>query len=142
MAKRKPINPSVTNKGKIPDSALCIKKIKEIGHPVFSFAHVCDKHFLISSWQKDELIELINTFKIMEELPWSRIHNHSGLRFKKIDKKSLTKPLPDKVSPEVTVFEVRVCKVKRVFGYRMDDVFRILWFDRGHQVLPENKVRR
>lgn len=109
---------------KIPIEALTLPYQERNEYPVFSFMHVSDQHCLLSDWSGDELIQLIQTFKIMEQLKWPNLKSHRGLNFKPIDKYS--KPLPQDVSPDVTVCEIKVCEVKRVFGYRVGNVFRIL----------------
>ena len=109
-------------------------------YPVFSFMHVADKHCLLSKWRGKELDELIEALKTMEQLTWDRIGTHNGLRFTPISNPA--KPLPERVSPDETIYEIRVCSVKRVFGYRTGNVFRILWFDREHEVCPWHKVKR
>lgn len=125
---------------KIPAEALTLPEHERHEYPVFSFMHVSETHCLLSKWHGDELIQLIQAFKTMEQLKWTNISSNNGLRFKPIDKYS--KPLPPNVSQDVTVCEFRVCDIKRVFGYRVGNVFRILWFDRGHEVCPWNKVKR
>lgn len=138
---RKKINSPTIHSGKIPEKALIKpQQTPSTEYPTFSFLHVCDNHCRLSAWQGQELIDLVNTFKKMESLTWVEIARHSGLRFKKIE--GYTKPLPPDVSPEVTVYEVRVCEVKRLFGYRINNIFRVLWFDREHEVCPFNKQKR
>lgn len=125
---------------KIPVKALTLPDQERNDYPVFSFIHVSEQHCLLSEWQGEELLQLIRALKTMEQLRWTNVGSHGGLRFKPID--NYAKPLPFNVSPEVTVCEFRVCEVKRVFGYRVGNVFRILWFDREHEVCPWHKVRR
>ena len=123
------INPKAT----IPDES-------RHEYPVFSFLHVCERHCLLSEWQGQELIELVNAFKKMESVKWNQLFDHPGLNYEKIHKYS--KPPPPQVSPDVTVYGFRVSEKKRVFGYRAGNVFRILWFDRNHEVTPYHKQRR
>ncbi len=111
-------------------------------NPVFSFRHVCENHCLLSAWQAGELTELLGTFKLMESLTWNQLvtNRHKGLDFRKED--NYTKSLPPPVSPEVDVCRVKVCEKKRLWGYRAGQVFRILWFDRLHEVVPYHKQKR
>ena len=140
MAK-KIIKNQVPQTGKINPKAFTIEaEESKAGYPVFSFAHVCHNHCLLSEWKGKELIELLSTFKTMESVPWHEIRRHKGLNYKPID--GYSKPLPDFVSPDVTLHEVKVCKRKRFFGYRAGDVFRVIWFDREHEVCPYKKQRR
>lgn len=130
-------------KGKINTSATEIKSVNTGNeYPVFSFRHVCDNHCFLSEWQKDELLELLETFKKMESLTWNELvtNRHGGLDYRK--ETGLSKPLPAKVSPDVDVCRVKVCEVKRLWGYRVGNVFRVLWFDREHEIVPWHKVKR
>lgn len=111
-------------------------------YPVFSFRHVSENHCLLSEWKKDELSELLGAFRTMESLTWNQILGHSGLRFKKIDVTSCSKPLPSNVSDDIPLCEIRVCQKKRIFGYRVNNVFTVIWFDRSHEICPEGKVKK
>lgn len=132
--------PNQRPKGKIPDKAIIVTQPEREDYPVFSFLHSSDQHCLLSDWRGDELSELIKAFKTMEALPWNQLQRHHGLGFKVVD--SFSRPLPQAISPDETIFEVRVCQRKRVFGYRAGNVFRIIWFDRNHEICPEGKHRR
>lgn len=127
------------SKGFIPATATQITAPK-VKHPVFSFRHTSSNHCLLSDWQGTELLELIDTFKKMESLTWNEVLTHKGLQYKVIDKHS--RALPPEVSKDVSICEIRICQRKRVFGYRIDDVFRVIWFDRNHEICPEGKQRR
>lgn len=136
MNKRNKIPKPQRAASKIPNSVTDIKEKTKSGYPVLSFKHVSDNHCLLSDWECAELKELIGAFKMLEEVPWTKLHS-SGLRLKSID--SFSKPLPPCVSPDETIYEIRVCIRKRVFGYRTGDIFRIIWFDRSHEICPEGK---
>lgn len=126
-------------KGLIPEAAVIAQPQKD-NIPVFSFKYVSENHCLLSDWHGNELIELIEAFKIMESLSWNQVLTHSGLRYKKIDK--LARPLPRTVSPDVAICEFRICQKKRVLGYRMGNIFRVIWFDRNHEICPIGKNRK
>lgn len=136
MSKKKQIPNPRREAGRIPESVTVIKDKLKSGYPVLSFKHVSDNHCLLSDWISTEIKELISTFKMLEEVPWNKLHS-TGLRLKAID--SFSKPLPPYISPDETIYEIRVCQKKRVFGYRTDDIFRVIWFDRNHEICPEGK---
>ncbi|WYP28464.1 hypothetical protein NSQ54_10310 [Alkalihalobacillus sp. FSL W8-0930] len=145
MAKRiKVSNPKNQNKisGKtISDKAL---EVRNPGHntndlaPHFSFKHACNHHFQLSDWQSIELAELIECFRKLESQSWTNIMKQSkrGLGYCKVDPKTFSKSLPEYISPEHTIIELRVNKKARLFGYRWENVFHIIWFDRNHDVYP------
>lgn len=103
-------------------------------YPVFSFRHADNNRYLLSEWQEDELKSLIETFKKMESLKWSEINKHKGLNCKPVDPDVLPAELPEMVSPDVTILQIRVSKKARIFGYRIKNVFHLIWFDRNHDV--------
>ena len=126
-------------KSRIPEKATLINSSDTNNSPVFSFKYASQSHCLLSDWRGDELIELINAFKTMESLTWNQVMQHSGLRYKVISNPA--RKIPADVSPDVSICEVRICKRKRVLGYRSLNVFRIIWFDREHEICPEGKRR-
>jgi len=108
--------------------------------PTFSFKHVCNNHCQLLEWQKQELSQLVNTFKIMESLMWKEVRKHQGLNLHPISRPVY--PLPTSVPEDAILEEVKVDEEERIFGYRGGRVFYLIWFDRAHEVCPENKVRR
>jgi len=106
--------------------------------PVFKFSSVDSKNWTLDKWKSKELKHLIRTFKQMEQISWNKIHQHSGFRLKKV--KNIN--YPNHISPDETIYEIRVCKVKRLFGFIDKNIFNIIWFDREHSVCPEGKNRK
>ena len=102
-------------------------------NPAFRFASR-DKHkYLLAHWTKEELEDLLSFFDKMEQRTWEQIiqaPGDKGLGYKHI---SSVSP-PEHVSPDRKIHEARVCRTKRVFGYREDNVFNIIWFDRTHDI--------
>lgn len=103
-------------------------------NPVFSFMDVCPNHFQLSDWQGDELKALIACLRDMSGRKWSEVRMNKG--FKSVDPRTFSKELPQYISPEVTIYEFRVSKKARIFGHRVRNVFRVVWFDRNHEVYP------
>lgn len=102
--------------------------------PYFSFKHACSNHFQLSDWQSGEIAELMETFRRMEQLNWHEIHKHRGLNYKQVDPRTFSKDLPEFISPDLSIYEVKVTKRARLFGYRLKNIFHIIWFDRNHEV--------
>lgn len=106
--------------------------------PVFKFSNVDQNKWKLEEWQSRELKDLIDTFKKMEQLSWNDIFKHRGLNVKAIEDVNY----PKEISPDETIYEIRVCKVKRVFGFIDKNIFNLIWFDREHSVCPEGKNRK
>lgn len=104
--------------------------------PVFSFKHVDNNRYRLSEWWGDELDQLVETFKKMESLRWPDIHRHSGLDCKHVEPYEYIAELPEMISPDVKILQIRASKKSRIFGYRWKHVFRLVWFDKNHDVRP------
>lgn len=102
--------------------------------PVFSFSDCCPNHFQLSDWQSDELKALMSTLRDLSGKQWSEVRKIKG--FKSVDSVTFSRDLPAYISPDVTIWECRVSGKARLFGHRYKNVFKIVWFDRNHQVYP------
>lgn len=102
--------------------------------PVFSFSDTCPNHFLLEHWQSNELKQLIQALRDFGNRSWSELRKLKG--FKSVDQRHFSQPLPEYISPELTIWECRVTGRARLFGYRNKNVFHIVWFDRNHEVYP------
>lgn len=106
--------------------------------PVFKFYSADSNKWTLHEWNSNELKDLIKTFKQMEQIPWNNILQHGGFRIKAI--KDINPP--PHISPDETIYEIRVCKVKRIFGFIDKNIFNLVWFDRDHSVCPEGKNKK
>ena len=57
-----------------------------------------------------------------------------GTGFKLIDKHPT---LPNNIPEDARLSEMRIDQKKRIFGFRVQSVYYIIWFDRNHSVCPE-----
>lgn len=99
-----------------------------------------DKNFeCFSEWSKDELACFSNFIDKINNLTWNDIKRHTGLRYKMIDN---AKGLPEnsikeKISKDISFYELRVSQKARVVGFSQNAVFFICWLDRNHRICPE-----
>lgn len=105
-----------------------------------SFLSACDTHCLLCNWQKDELTELMGCFKKVERTLWKNILKDDGLNYESHNQIDL--PPPPALPPDASLDSMRVTQRMRLYGYRTQDVFNIIWFDRLHEVCPEGKKWR
>lgn len=141
MAKNKKNVPKLSNKKtKVPQEGLEVKD--NIDHfklsPVFKFYNADSNNWTLNEWSSTEIKDLVKTFKLMEQISWYDIQKHGGLRLKSI--KNIE--YPDYISPDETIYEIRVCDEKRLFGFINKNIFNLIWFDRDHSVCPEGKNRK
>jgi hypothetical protein len=81
----------------------------------------------------------------MAQMRWSDIYrtggsvgNKTGLGYTiHKDMEKLPKhPHLDKISPDLTWFELRVDGESRVHGFRVGDAFFLVFLDKGHKIYP------
>lgn len=141
MSKKKKKLPSFQQKkSKFPSKAFEVEDKTDYFSkpPVFSFLNVDSNRWKLSEWKGKELSDLINCFQKMEQLTWHEIMKHDGLKVKPLK----DVPKPSYISEDVTMFEIRVCQLKRIHGFIDKNIFNLVWFDRGHSVCQEGKNRK
>ena len=131
--------PMKNNECKIPQPQLKVNYDKCTAR--LAFSSVCNSHCLISEWYDDELITLINCFKNLESKTWLEIKDDNGLNYEpKV--KHIDIQRPQTLPPDANLSSLRVNKKSRLYGYRTQDVFNIIWFDKNHVVCPMNKQKK
>jgi len=103
---------------------------------LFSFRDTDKNRFVLWDLVKKELKELVKTFKLMEQLGWQGVFQHSGLKPEIHKQEQLRFKLPVDLSPDVDIYSFRFSEKGRIFGYRIKNVFYLIWFDRNHDVYP------
>jgi len=109
-------------------------------HARFAFAKTCSNNCLLKDWQKNELQSLMSSFKKIEGMQWKEIKKDQGLDYETIT--TFNVKLPDSFPPDVGLKSLRVDQKRRLYGYRVQDTFYIIWFDKDHIVCPLGKKRK
>jgi len=110
--------------------------------PSFRFTYADKNRWVLSGWTPSEINDLIEGLKKIERYTWAQIRCHGskkrgesvGTGYKLIDKHP---PLPDNIPEDARLSEMRIDDKKRIFGFRFQSVYYIIWFDRDHSVCPE-----
>ncbi|MBR8834349.1 MAG: hypothetical protein DSM106950_10020 [Stigonema ocellatum SAG 48.90 = DSM 106950] len=110
--------------------------------PSFRFTYADENRWHLSEWNADEIKDLIRDLKKIEKYTWLQIKEQGskqrgssvGCGFKIIQNHP---NLPNNVSEDVTISEMRIGQKKRIFGFRLESHYYIVWFDRDHSVCPE-----
>lgn len=105
-----------------------------------AFSKVCDKHCLLCDWTKKEIKLLIDCFKKIESMRWIDIRKDQGYKYETI--KNISIPRPLSLPPDATLKSLRVNDKHRLYGYKAQDTFNIIWFDRNHIVCPMGKPKK
>ncbi|MGK7927025.1 MAG: MAG6450 family protein [Spirulina sp.] len=112
-------------------------------YPCFRFTHADKNRWQLSSWTPSEIDDLIKGLKKIERYTWRQIRRHGskqpgrsvGTGYKLISNHpNLSEDIPE----DVKLSEMRIDKTKRIFGFRVEAIYYIVWFDRDHSVCPEN----
>lgn len=79
--------------------------------------------------QKSELKKFIAYAKKVESMPWQEIICDSGLKYEKIS--NLAKP--SYLDKGISLYSMRVSQKFRIYGYRSECFYYIVWFDKNHE---------
>lgn len=132
--------PKKGKRSRIPIEATQLKTSYDDDFGRFAFSSVCENHCLLEDWQKAELERLIYCFKKIESLTWKQIKKDSGLDYE--SHSYIAVPRPQTLPPDASLDSIRVNLKMRLFGYRTQNVFNIIWFDKNHIVCPEDKTKK
>ena len=88
----------------------------------------CDEKYPLQELQKDELKAFISFAKTFESLPWRTIKTYKGFKFGNIPQ--IEKP--DSIEKDITLSSIRASEKFRLIGYRQEQYFYLVWFDRNH----------
>lgn len=133
---------SAKSSGQIPEAATDVKRSSEDRTPFFSFEHLCERNYQLMDLGKRELKELHNFLKMISKMTWKQIRISDGLEYKTIPRDSLSCSVPKSVPDDARIDEIRVTQAHRIFGFRVESVFNVVWFDPTHGVVPQGKKKR
>ena len=110
--------------------------------PSFRFTYADKNRWVLSDWSPSEINDLIEGLKKIEQYTWAQIRCHGskkrsesvGTGYKLIDNHP---DFPDTIPEDTRLSEMRIDQKKRIFGFRVQPVYYIIWFDRDHSVCPE-----
>lgn len=128
--------------GGIPTEATRIKRSTDNDTPLFSFGHLCDNNFMMHILGKTELKELHRFLKKISKMTWNQVRASESIGYKPIPRTSLSCAVPDSVSRDARIDEMRVTQEHRIFGFKAEGIFNIIWFDPTHDICPEGKKKR
>lgn len=124
---------------KIPDSATSSKESTDGHNPSFRFTYADENRHCLSLWTSNEIKDLIKSLKKIEKYTWGQIKSQGskapgssvGCGYKQI---SSHPALPPELSEDISISEMRVCETKRIFGFKLNSLYYIIWFDRNHSI--------
>lgn len=96
-----------------------------------------------SAWSSQEMKQFSDFIEKLRQMKWADIYRtggklgyKTGLGYSLIDRKNYPKnALLDKVSADISFFELRVNQTMRVHGFRCLDAFYLVYLDRNHDLI-------
>lgn len=128
----------------LPSLAAKKKEAKKVeAEPHVSLRYFDPSFECLSEWTTDELKAFSGLIETIRFMTWNDIYktagklgNKTGVGYtvhKDVSRLPTSKRL-EKLSPDLTFFELRVSGKARVHGFRMKSVFFLVWLDRNHKV--------
>lgn len=107
-----------------------------------SFKYIQDNYQCFSSWTRGEMKDFWNFSQIIHNQTWQQVYsssgkkNKTGLAYTTVELNQYPESeIKSKLSPDITIFELRVSQKARVHGFRLKSVFFICWLDKNHEIL-------
>ena len=100
--------------------------------PIFSLERLQNGAYCFSKLEKDDKSLFAEAIFNRRNLTWTQVRNiaRHGLGSEKIAKKSIKTALPVFVKDDIESFlAFRFSGLKAMVGYRIRDIFYVLWFD-------------
>tara|TARA_R110002033_G_scaffold107028_2_gene153724 strand:+ start:1479 stop:1949 length:471 start_codon:yes stop_codon:yes gene_type:complete len=108
-----------------------------------SLRHVQNDFQCFSEWSKQEMKDFWAFNSSIHEKTWSLVHGTSTKNKRNKSGVAMTHMSTDlypnsefkkKLSPDITLFELRVTRKIRVHGFRDKSIFFICWLDKDHSI--------
>ncbi len=91
----------------------------------------CDENkYQLWNLDKEHLKSFVSFAKKIESMKWCEIKKSKGFHYEDIN----SLPLPKYISEDITMKSIRVTQEFRIYGYRMNADFYIIWFDPSHKL--------
>lgn len=107
-----------------------------------SLKYIQHKIQCFSEWTSQEMGIFWNFNELIHKTTWQDVYasarkkNKTGLAYTTIEKKQYPKTeFSQKLSEDITLFELRLNKKMRVHGFRHKSIFYLCWLDREHRLL-------
>ena len=100
-------------------------------HPVFCLRYL-ESNYGLEQCTRDQQADFAQALRKRSQMTWREILTtpRHGLGAEKIDRKSIKAPIPNHITADVDFFiAIRFSGLAPMVGYRIQDVFRIIWLD-------------
>ena len=125
-------------KNRLPDHGAKLKThgssstSTQLLRPKFSLEHLV-RDFCISNCTKDEKAALADKQHQLSQQTWQQIMQSSRHKqgCETIDRKAIVAPIPACITEDVTILAFRFAGLAPMVGFRRNEVFFVVWLDRG-----------
>lgn len=107
--------------------------------PLFSLQFI-DSQYCITHCDKDEKASFADMLRAMSQMTWNELRNapKHGLGCEKINHSSIRRSLPAGITEDVIFLAFRFHAKKPMVGFRLKNVFHIVWLDRNFTLYNHN----
>lgn len=140
------------NKGRIcPPSLLSdsqnvtLAKPRHISKMAISFEYVPrNRRFCLSKCSREEIKGIVGCLQDLTKRTWVQVYSTGGRSgggktglgwtfYKDKDIRGVSRPAH--LTPDVRIAGIRFGQKGRIYGYHLDGIFFLLWFDPGHKIV-------
>ena len=123
-----------TKKGKVPPAATVVKPTPK---PSVGWKQLDENVVSLAEVEREFFLAMVKTLKVFCSLAWTDVSAYKGLGWDRVPAGSMKYRIPAKLRTD-HLFHIKVSRGGRLWGYRRNDVFELVWLDPLHQVTPDN----
>lgn len=105
---------------------------KEVfNYPVFCLKYM-QKDYSLNQCEKEEKISLIERMYQLSSLTWPqiRVTQKHGFGYEKINRDAIRAPIPQHITPDISLYAFRFDGKKPMVGYITHFIFHVVYLDR------------
>jgi hypothetical protein len=99
--------------------------------PTFCLRYV-DAPYCVTHCEKQDRAAFADKIRRMSQMTWRdlRMADRHKMGSETIDRKAIKRPIPNHIPEDVSFLAFRFSGMKAMVGYRIKEMFHIIWFDR------------
>jgi hypothetical protein len=109
--------------------------------PAFSLKYLSSGHYCLSACSDAHRLAFVESMFRRRAITWAQIHSldRHGLGAEEITRKQIRADIPRHLTPDVTILALRFCKLAPMVGYRVREIFYVIWFDHDFTLYDHGK---
>jgi len=126
------------------DAVSAAQRTPDKENPSFRFGYADLQNYCLHHANTEQIEALVKALAKMERYTWEQVRTSGGqgqhvggLGYKPVEPTKRMPRFPSDLPEDATIHEIRVTQRMRLFGYREDTIFYIIWFDPDHAIFPE-----